>query len=155
MLEIALKGNDELEKHLDVIVPDNWSEFGDAVLTYVHEKLSKNPTEEGWWTYFPVHKENNTLIGSGGYKGAPDEDGVVEIGYEITEAYRNQGLATEFAKALIEHAFTFKEVKKITAHTLGEINPSSKLLITCGFTKTHEINDMEDGLLWKWELDKP
>ena len=39
-----------------------------------------------------------SLIGLGGFKGAPDH-GQVEIGYEIAPGYRLRGLATEAADA--------------------------------------------------------
>ena len=57
------------------------------------------------------------------------------------------------AKGLIENALKDKSVKTIIAHTLAEDNPSTKVLQKCGFEKVQEINDPEDGLIWKWELN--
>ena len=121
-----------------------------AATTAVTEKLTKSEEEKGWWSYFPIYKPENKLIGSGGYKGKPTTEGVVEIGYEIAPAFRNRGLATEMAKGLIENALKDKRVQTIIAHTLAEDNPSTKVLQKCGFEKVQEINDPEDGLIWKY-----
>lgn len=121
---------------------------------YALDKLKSGEREFGWWTYLPIHKAENKLIGSCGYKGQPNEDGEVEIGYEIKSEYRNKGLATELAKALVENAFNFDTVNSVQAHTLGEVNASTKVLSKCGFQKTDEIEDKENGAIWKWELKR-
>jgi [ribosomal protein S5]-alanine N-acetyltransferase len=152
ILAAGIEGNQQLAEQLNVIVPANWTEFGTGPLQYCLGKLNAED-EHGWWTYFPVHKKDNTLIGSGGYKGKP-VDGTIEIGYEIAPAYRNKGLATEFAQALIDHAFSFIHIHTVTAHTLAEPNASTKVLAKCGFLKINEINDPDDGPVWKWELKR-
>jgi len=154
ILAEALKSNQHLADYLKINVPDNWSEFGNSALNYALAQINSGDGQTGWWTYLPVHKGDNKLIGSGGYKGPPDENGTVEIGYEIKSDYRNSGLATELAEALIRHAFHHQHVKKLQAHTLAETNPSTKVLIKCGFVKTDEFHDPENGALWKWELSK-
>lgn len=154
ILKEAISGNDNLAKKLGVSVLENWTEFGVSALQYSLSKLSENEDENGWWTYFPIHKQNNRLIGSGGYKGKPTAKGTVEIGYEITSDYRNRGLATEMTMGLIENAFRDDRVKSIIAHTLGQENPSTKVLKKCGFNKIEEINDPKEGNIWKWELKR-
>lgn len=153
-LEAAIAGNQQLAKLLSVAVPENWTEFGTQALSYALEKICSAADEQGWWTYFPIHKNDNTLIGSGGYAGKPDSNGRVEIGYEITGDYRNKGLATEFVNALLKNAFAHENVKAVQAHTLADENASTKVLAKCGFIKTEEIDHPEDGKLWKWELKK-
>jgi RimJ/RimL family protein N-acetyltransferase len=135
-------------------VLDNWTEFGVGALEYSLGKLSENEKENGWWTYFPIHKQSNRLIGSGGYQGKPTTEGTVEIGYEITSDYRSRGLATEMTMGLVENAFKNDKVKSIIAHTLGQENPSTTVLTKCGFDKIEEINDPNEGIIWKWELKR-
>lgn len=154
ILKSAIQGNETLAKKINAAVQDNWTEFGVGALQFSLDRLSENEEENGWWTYFPIHKHTNTLIGSGGYKGKPTPDGTVELGYEIAPAFRNLGLATEMTRGLIENAFMDKRVKTILAHTLGHENPSTKVLQKCGFEKIQEINDPHDGLIWKWELKR-
>ncbi len=153
LLKSAIAGNQQLAVALNASVHDNWTEFGEGALKYSLHRLLENEEDAGWWTYLPVHKKDNRLIGSGGYKGRPSEDGSVELGYEISPAYRNQGLATEMAKGLIEHACRNPGVARIIAHTLGEVNPSTQVLRKCGFEKVQEIKDPEEGLIWKWVLE--
>src|SRR5688572_1999529 len=83
ILKAAIEGNNDLAKKLNVTVNDNWTEFGTEALKYALDQLLKDKAQTGWWTYFPIHRYDNTLIGSGGYKGAPTGDGIVELGYEI------------------------------------------------------------------------
>jgi ribosomal-protein-alanine N-acetyltransferase len=155
ILKSAINGNGQLAKTLGVTVVDNWTEFGVGPLQYSLERLLENPANFGWWTYFPIHQQDSKLIGSGGYKGNPTEVGSVELGYEIAPAYRNKGLATEMTKALVSNAFKDSRVQLIIAHTLGAENASAKVLAKCGFEKADEINDPEDGLIWKWKLQRP
>ncbi|MCB0703849.1 MAG: GNAT family N-acetyltransferase [Saprospiraceae bacterium] len=151
ILQYAIKGDQALAEHLNISIVENWTEFGTAALQYALEKLSGDNAEIGWWTHFPVHKKVNKLIGSGGYAGKPSAEGVVEIGYEIAPDFRGQGLASEYAAALISNAFSFPQVQTILATTLGEYNPSTSVLIRCGFTKVKEQVDPEHGAIWYWE----
>lgn len=152
ILTSAIQSNEALAIKINASVPDNWTEFGVFALQYSLDKLSESEEEINWWTYLPIHKQDNKLIGSGGYKGKPTDEGIVELGYEIAPDYRNKGLATEFAKGLIENALKDENVKSIVAHTLGHENASTKVLQKCGFVKVEEINDPDEGLIWKWEL---
>jgi [ribosomal protein S5]-alanine N-acetyltransferase len=153
-LKEAIAGSENLARKLGVTVPDPWTAFGTGPLRHAIDRLSKNKEESNWWGYFPIHKQDNKLIGNGGYKGPPTPDGTVEFGYEITPDYRNRGFATEFAKGLIENAFKDNRVKLLIAHTLGHENPSTNVLRKCGFEKAGEMNDPDDGLIWRWELKR-
>ncbi|MFT3846174.1 MAG: GNAT family N-acetyltransferase [Lacibacter sp.] len=154
ILTAAILGDEILAKKINVTVQDNWTEFGVAALQYSLDRLTDSEDEKNWWTYFPIHKLDNKLIGSGGYKGKPTNDGTVELGYEIAPGYRNRGLATEMTNGFIENAFKDTRVKSIIAHTLGQDNPSTRVLQKCGFKKVEEMNDPDDGLIWKWELKR-
>lgn len=153
ILKSAIEGNEILARKINVNVPENWTVFGIDSIQYSLNKLTESEEETNWWTYFPIHKKDNLLIGSGGYKGKPTIEGIVELGYEIAPNYRNRGLATEMNKGLIENAFKDERVKSIIAHTLGQDNPSTKVLKKCGFKKVEEINDPDEGIIWKWKLN--
>jgi len=154
ILDAVLRGDRSLGKLLEAKVPFGWTEYGDPIFRFALEKVRENGQEAIWWTYFPVLKEENTLIGSCGYKGPPDKEGVVEIGYEIAIPYRNRGLATELAQGLIQHAFTHPKVKAVKAHTLAEVNASGSVLKKCGMEKIAELFDPEDGEVWQWVLPR-
>lgn len=154
ILKSAIAGNEVLAQKLNIAIPENWTEFGVGALQFSLDRLTESEEEKNWWTYFPVYKQDNKIIGSGGYKGKPTAEGTVELGYEISPGYRNRGLATEMTKGLIDNAFKDARVQSIIAHTLGQENPSTSVLQKCGFVKTAEINDPDEGLIWKWELKR-
>ncbi|HBE69400.1 MAG TPA: hypothetical protein DDW52_14740 [Planctomycetaceae bacterium] len=98
-----------------------------------------------------VHREDSTEIGQCGFKGPPDEDGVVEIAYMVHPDQQGQGYATEAALALVQFAFSNDEVCIVRAHTLPEINASMRVLTKCGFQSVGMVNDPEDGTVERWE----
>ncbi len=154
ILEKALEGDEVLATFLNINIPEKWSVFGSSIFEYVLKEIKENPDTQQWMTYFPILKDSNTLIGTCGYKGIPNEEGMVEIGYEVAETYRNQGYATEMAQLLIEQAFEQATVKKVQAHTLAEENASVSVLKKCSFIFIEALEDPEDGSIWKWELVK-
>jgi RimJ/RimL family protein N-acetyltransferase len=127
-----------------------WFHFPEAFV-WMRDYATDHPVDLGWWNYLIIHRADVRVIGTCGYKGAPGPDGVVEIGYEVAEAYRMQGVATEAARALCDHAFSFDFVQTIYAQTLAGENASVRLLRRLGFDYVGEMIDIEDGLLWEWE----
>lgn len=101
-----------------------------------------------------VHRERSLVIGNAGFKGPPDEEGMVEIGYGIVPACEGRGYATEAAAALVSFASRDERVRRIRAHTLPEANASTRVLAKCGFERIGEVVDPEDGLIWRWERTK-
>lgn len=154
LLEAIIAGDAALKTHLKMELAENWTEFGEPAFLFSLAKVNDFPEEATWWAYLPVLLSENKVIGSCGYKGKADENGCVEIGYEIAESYRNQGFATELAKALIENAFRFEEVKSVIAHTLAAENASVKVLKKCNMTFVAELEDPDEGKIWKWEVKK-
>lgn len=148
ILQAAITGNEALAKLLGVKVPDKWSEFGRKIFEYSLAKLERDPASQPWWTYLIIHQPDNTLIGTCGYKGPPEE-GRVDIGYEITPTYRGQGLATEAAGLLVQYAQRRPEVKFIQAHTLVGPNASTRVLEKCGFRFVRALDSVE-GQIWEW-----
>jgi ribosomal-protein-alanine N-acetyltransferase len=97
-------GNNTLARVMGVNVPKKWTEFRDTFTPSYH-RWKAHPPLRDWWVYLIIHVPDNMLIGSCGYKGEPDADGMVEIGYEVIPSYREKGLGTETAKGLLDHAF--------------------------------------------------
>ena len=105
------------------------------------------------WTlgFAVVHRDDDRVIGSAAFKGAPDGDGVVEIAYGIAPSYEGRGYATEAAKALVAFALERVDVTSIRAHTKPENDASGRVLSKSGFQQVGEVVDPEDGLVWRWE----
>jgi ribosomal-protein-alanine N-acetyltransferase len=153
LLRVLISDKVIFEKLLDIKIPEKFTEYGLSPLRYSMEKL-EDLTESDWWTYLPILKDTNMLIGTCGYKGKPDENGMVEIAYEIIEPLRNQGYAREIAKALINRAFQFEQVKIVRAHTFPQENASVKVLKSCNLKFIDTSFDAEDGVVWRWEILK-
>ena len=146
-------GNNVLGRVMGVNVPKKWTEFRDTFTPSYH-RWKAHPPLRLWWVYLIIYKPGNILIGSCGYKGEPDSNGMVEIGYEIMPSHRSMGLGTETARALLEHAFSQSGVLKVVAHTLEEENASGHILEKLGFERTDDVNDPDEGPLWRWEISK-
>ena len=99
-----------------------------------------------------VHRDSRSVIGNGGFKGPPDASGTVEIAYGIVPAFEGRGYATEVARALVHFALQAEKVRVVRAHTLPTLNASTLVLSKCGFNFVSEVNDPDDGLVWRWEL---
>ncbi|MBC8153603.1 MAG: GNAT family N-acetyltransferase [Bacteroidetes bacterium] len=149
-----LAGKAAIGTLLNVAVPNRLTSYGNEPFRYSLNKIQQDPVEADWWMYLPIYKPENLLVGTCGYKGKPDEHGMVEIGYEIIKSYRRRGLGTEVAKALIGNAFADTRVEVVQAHTLAKPNPSTKILRACGMTREEELTDPDDGLLWRWQLNR-
>ncbi|MEO8435133.1 MAG: GNAT family N-acetyltransferase [Pyrinomonadaceae bacterium] len=156
--EAILDDQGKLAELLGATVFENWFVFpgvaGIEAIRYAYEHLKANPDIAGWWTYLFIHHEDNALIGHGGFKGKPNEAGMVEIGYALVPAYRGRGLATEAAQGLMEYAFSDHRVKTVDAHTLAEPNPSTRVLERLGLKQVDTLQDPDVGDVWHWSLNR-
>jgi len=98
-----------------------------------------------------VDRQSRSVVGSLGFKGPPDETGAVEIAYGIVPEFRGRGYATEAAAAGVELAFASSQVQRVRAHTLPTSAASMRVLEKCGFDCAGEVEDPEDGPVWRWE----
>lgn len=150
--EAFAQGANEFAAHLGVrSLASDWNVFPEAVPYAFRYALEKN---DEWGMYYFIHRKDNILIGNGGFKGAPNDEGAVEIGYALAEKYRGQGLATEAARGLTEFAFSFPFVKTVQAHTLAEKNASNCILQKIGMKFVCSLHDPEDGDLWQWRVTR-
>jgi ribosomal-protein-alanine N-acetyltransferase len=101
--------------------------------------------------FFVVDRATRSVIGSAGFKGPPDVAGMVEIAYGIVPGFEGQGFATEAAAALVGFAFASGDVRLVRAHTLPAANPSTRVLLKCGFHHVGTVVDPDDGPVWRWE----
>lgn len=150
-LEILTVSESKLAESLGIAMADKWLLFPESV-AYSIKMIDDDERALIWGMHLLIHKVDNILIGCGGYKGAPDANGMVEFGYSVAPSYENRGLATEAAKALIQKAFENDGVMMVDAHTLAEWNASTRILQKNGLTKIAEKLDPDDGEIWQWRL---
>ena len=152
-LRALLRGPQEFENIAGLRVAEGIREqFLSASSDFI--KSIENAREPDPWRFGfgVIHRNENILIGMGGFPGPPDSDGVAEIAYGIAPAYQGKGYATEVANALVDFASRNKSVRLLRAHTLAETNASTRVLEKCGFKKTGETVDPENNLpVWRWE----
>ncbi len=153
LMEAVLAGNATLSRVLGVNVPRKWTENADAFPFFVG-LLKKDPALERWGAHLIIHRAENLLIGSAGFKGGPTPEGTVEIGYEIKASHREKGLATEAARGLVDFAFAAPAVSLVRAHTIAAENASTSVLQKLGFQSLGTVEDPEDGTVWRWELTR-
>ncbi len=107
-----------------------------------------NPWHHG---FFVIEAESGQAIGGGGFKGEPDELGVVEIAYGIVPAFERRGFATDVARALVGFASDDTRVTLIRAHTRADNIGSRRVLEKAGFAYVGEVDDPDDGVVMRWE----
>ncbi|MES2101928.1 MAG: GNAT family N-acetyltransferase [Pseudomonadota bacterium] len=93
------------------------------------------------------------VVGSGGVKAPPLDDGEVEIGYGMAPAWQGRGLATQAARRLTDEALAHG-ASRVSAFTTPENAASWRLLQRIGFRRDGETVDPDDGLVWRWVHDR-
>ncbi|NMP21651.1 GNAT family N-acetyltransferase [Sulfobacillus harzensis] len=119
------------------------------VLPTTRVRLQHNPAD-GEWSGMIIHVEDNVVIGSMGFKSPPNENGLVEMGYDIVPSYRGQGYATEMARALVNWAQQQSSVHHLTAECLSDNWASIRVLEKLGMQRIEE-----HGTIIYWEFPIP
>jgi RimJ/RimL family protein N-acetyltransferase len=140
LAEAELTNRRHLERMLGGALAADWppSLNGPETVRYVLKKLRSEPAHAGWWSWYVLRRPDDsagerTIIGVVGFKGAPDGQGTVEIGYAIVESQQRQGCASEAVTALVDWALARSGVQRIVAETLQWHTPSIRVLERNGF----------------------
>ncbi|GGF11975.1 N-acetyltransferase [Halobacillus andaensis] len=113
-----------------------------AMLPFYVESLEEDSNHLGFGPWIIMDIDQERVIGDIGFKGIPDEEGTVEVGYHIVETERNQGYATEALKAMCNWAFENEQISSVEAQCGKSNIPSQKVLINNGFAQTLSNRDM-------------
>ena len=137
----------DLRALIDKMNPSQKAQISPDWLARLH-----STAPDPWMLGFSVvHRASGRAIGQAGFKGPPAPDNAVEIAYGIDPDQQGKGYATEAAETLTAYAFSTGQVRIVRAHTLPQPNASTRVLTKCGFRHIGEVNDPEDGLVWRWE----
>jgi RimJ/RimL family protein N-acetyltransferase len=149
----AVAGNAAISSALAVSVPDGWPTpmHGEAQAHFA-KRLATDPSLVGWSFWFVVEAAPLELVGSIGFVGHADGEGVVEIGYSMLDKYQRRGFATEAMGALIDWAFSHDHVRRVRAHTFPFLAASIRVLEKNGLSLVGAGN--EPGSL-RYELRRP
>lgn len=115
-----------------------------------HEMLQcmkKIQGREEWAADWSIYLLDGTCIGGIGFKGIPDEEGKVEIGYGIDESYRRMSYATEAVGAMLKWAMSKEDVKCVQAQTEEHNEISKRVLKKNGFI---QVGQGCEGILFEY-----
>jgi ribosomal-protein-alanine N-acetyltransferase len=136
LVQADLDGHATLEKALSVSIPENWPPdlYERTPMEFALQQL-QGGARVGWSFWYLVIKVDAQyqLLGICGFKGKPDINGDVEIGYSVLQQFRNKGYATEAVTCLIDWAFTHHHVNGVIAETLPHLMQSIRVLEKNGF----------------------
>ncbi len=79
-----------------------------------------------------VLKENNKLIGTGGYLWWATEHSKAELGYVVSDKYWNKGYMTEALKKILQFGFETMNLQRIEARCFVENTASERVMKKCG-----------------------
>jgi ribosomal-protein-alanine N-acetyltransferase len=103
-----------------------------------------------WCGY--IARRDGVPLGFGGFKGAPDDGGAVEIGYLTFPAHEGMGVAKAIAAEMVAIARA-NDASAVIAHTLCAENASTGVLRANGFERDGFGEDPDEGTVWRWRLD--
>ena len=109
--------------------------------------LTRDPRPAPWGSY--LARLDGQAIGICAFKSAPGSAGEAELAYMTFPAFEGRGHAGEMI-ALLAGLADEAGVLPI-AHTLPEEKASNNALKRNGFAFAGEVEDPEDGLVWRWE----
>ncbi|MFC5217832.1 GNAT family N-acetyltransferase [Streptomyces coerulescens] len=107
-----------------------------------------------WGLFVLVRREDGRAIGGIGFHGVPDDEGLAEVGYDLTEAARGQGYATEALRALSAHSLSHDEAQALIAAIHEDNAPSQGVAARAGYARAtveeeraaYEKHDMDREL---------
>jgi len=160
ILKADMEGSEALAAALEAKVIEGWPpEIWKDAIEEFKIRVERHPGLIGWlnWYWILVEDGERTLIGSGGFTGAPF-NGQLMIGYSVVERFQQKGYGAEAVGALVHWAFSKPGVQVIVAETHANNKGSIRLLEKCGFEYTGK--GYENGTIRfsipreKWMLSK-
>jgi RimJ/RimL family protein N-acetyltransferase len=98
-----------------------------------------------WFLRWMVLRSSTEIVGSTSFHGAPNAEGMVEIGLGVHSDFRGRGLAREALVGMWSWVVEQPGVN-VLRYTVSATNvPSMKLVDSFGFTHVGVQNDAKDG----------
>jgi RimJ/RimL family protein N-acetyltransferase len=120
---------------------------------YRARQAVESPEDLPWITGVLWDDEEQVAVGGSGFHGAPDADGMVEVGYGVDPAYRRRGYARAALELAIERARAEPSVHTLRATISPDNEASLALVRQYPFVENGEQWDEEDGLELIFEMD--
>jgi len=134
----AIAGRDFTNPHKNLIEDS-------GPLAWRVPQVKVDPSLNKWFVRFIVLKESREVIGSTSFHGAPDGDGMIEIGLGIEPAFQGRGYAKESLQAMWRWAVNFPEVRTLRYTVSPDNLPSIAVIKYFGFDYKGQQMDEIDG----------
>jgi RimJ/RimL family protein N-acetyltransferase len=146
LIELFEKKSDELaiadrnfSNPLKVLIDDP------GPLAWRVPQVKEDPVLNKWFVRFIVLKEENVVIGSTSFHGAPDAQGMIEIGLGIEEHFQNRGFAKESLLGMWSWVSAQPGVKTLRYTVSPDNLPSIAVIKHFGFDFVGQQMDDIDG----------
>lgn len=133
---------------IEMLPLDQQAQVSPAWVAAVRATQAGDPWRLSWRV---VETASGANVGGISFKGPPDAEGMVEVGYGIEPEYQGRGYATEATLALVQFAAESGQVRVVRAHTLSDHGASLRVLEKSGFVFVGDVIDPEDGRLVRFE----
>ena len=145
-----IKADDSLEEELNLnpnarVVPEILKE---KMTLNILPKVADTNIDYRYVTLWTaINKKENQMVCDVCFKGEPNDDGEIEIGYGTQPQFQGNGFMKEGVGGMIEWAKTQPKVKSIFAETLKDNIASFTILERNNFVKVGETET-----LFQWRL---
>jgi len=119
-------------------------------------QVQKNPSVNKWFVRWVVLRSTQEIIGSTSFHGAPDENGVIEIGLDVETAFQRKGYGKEIVQAMWGWVITESDVKTLR-YVVRPTNVASIALInSIGFKLLGEqvVENNEPANVYEMSADE-
>lgn len=128
------------------------AEDGALAPDFVYRRALENlAAAPAWSAVLGTHLfvRGSRVVGGGGVKGPPTDEGELEIGYGMAPVCRRQGLGRAAVRLVVAAALA-SGATRVMAATRPDNEPSWRLLQGLGFVRDGVVEDPEDGVCWRW-----
>ena len=127
-------------------IPPDWPQAMESVLRFRIAIARQQPeTLPLLLLAMVLRAEPTIVVGRFGFHGPADDEGMIEIGYEVFPQYRRQGYAREAVLAMMSSVRGDPAVVRFRASVRPDNAPSRALVAGLGFIEVGSQWDEEDG----------
>jgi ribosomal-protein-alanine N-acetyltransferase len=156
-LDLVASGQpDAVAAEIDAGLSAEWLEEVRWLAGFRAKQLRERPKDQAWLLRPIIRREAGLprqAIGYLNFHAAPDQHGMVEIGYTLLPAARGQGYAIEAVRAAFDWATRVHGVRRFRASVAPDNERSLNLIGKLGFVRKGEQWDERDGLELVFELE--
>jgi [ribosomal protein S5]-alanine N-acetyltransferase len=116
------------------------------IMPFLHD-TTKDPLYYTFWTI--ISKQENVMVADCCFKGEPNANREIEIGYGTYPNFEGKGFMTEAVGELVRWAFEQPNVQSVTAQTAQSNIASQKILQKNNFV---QYGQTDENILWR--IDK-